>query len=265
MVELRTHLQPKGQDRISLHLRARAPVPYPTPAAGLRRRQPHFGGADFDLHCALFAGSLATASGQFQRLRRQSRLPGEVLPQIRFPAAFQDHLPLRRTAGAHQQQRGAVGCRFEAVEPPPSRPHSPQPGPQRRAPPCPSAPRRRARCGPPCPTLPPLRPRPKPASRRAAIPGSGLSGNDGAGSTATSREASRSLECSTPRIEGGRPPPRRTRQSPSGCGACAACGNRRPLLREACARRGGELNVALQLSARRPNGAVQAITERFAW
>ena len=30
MVELRTHLRPKGQDRISLHLRARAPVPYPT-------------------------------------------------------------------------------------------------------------------------------------------------------------------------------------------------------------------------------------------
>ena len=30
MVELRTHLQPKGQDRISLHLRVSAPVPYPT-------------------------------------------------------------------------------------------------------------------------------------------------------------------------------------------------------------------------------------------
>ncbi len=30
MVELRTHLQPKGQDRTSLHLRVSAPVPYPT-------------------------------------------------------------------------------------------------------------------------------------------------------------------------------------------------------------------------------------------
>ena len=78
---------------------------------GLRRRQHHFGGADVDVHCALFAGALATARGQFQRLRRQWRLPGEVLPQIRFPSVLEDHLPLRRTAGAHQQP-GAVGCRL---------------------------------------------------------------------------------------------------------------------------------------------------------
>ena len=30
MVELRTHPQPKGRDWTSLHLRMRAPVPYPT-------------------------------------------------------------------------------------------------------------------------------------------------------------------------------------------------------------------------------------------
>ena len=34
MVELRTHLQPKGQDRTSLHLRVSAPVPYPTISGG---------------------------------------------------------------------------------------------------------------------------------------------------------------------------------------------------------------------------------------
>ena len=33
MVELRTHPQPKGRDRTSLHLRKRAPVPYPTEQA----------------------------------------------------------------------------------------------------------------------------------------------------------------------------------------------------------------------------------------
>ena len=81
------------------------------PAAVLRRRQPHFGGADVDVHYAPFAGALATARGQFQRLRRQSRLPREVIPQVCFPAVLEDHLPLRRTAGAHQQP-GAVGCRL---------------------------------------------------------------------------------------------------------------------------------------------------------
>ena len=34
MVELRTHPQPKGRDRTSLHLRMRAPVPYPTISGG---------------------------------------------------------------------------------------------------------------------------------------------------------------------------------------------------------------------------------------
>ena len=37
MVELRTHPQPKGRDRTSLHLRMRAPVPYPTIGIGHRR------------------------------------------------------------------------------------------------------------------------------------------------------------------------------------------------------------------------------------
>ena len=34
MVELRTHPQPKGRDRTSLHLRMCAPVPYPTISGG---------------------------------------------------------------------------------------------------------------------------------------------------------------------------------------------------------------------------------------